>query len=128
LDEVLNYILFFLVGFEGFLVDISGLYIYLMLAAVSINFLTRLLSVGIPLGLIRVEYFTNHTLYKTLIVGGLKGGLSLALALSIPSDFPGYDAIFDMTYAVVAFTVIVQGFLIQRILVNLQEQRAVPEG
>jgi NhaP-type Na+/H+ or K+/H+ antiporter len=72
--------------------------------------------VALPLLAVRVGYRENATLYKTLVVGGLKGGLSLALALSIPRDFPGFNVIFDMTYAVVAFTVIVQGVSIERYL------------
>ena len=93
-----------------------------MFCAIVVNFTVRLLAVCFPLLAIRVGYCQNTTLYKTLVIGGLKGGLSLALALSIPRDFPGFDAIFDMTYAVVAFTVIVQGLSIERYLKLLKSK------
>ena len=72
----------------------------------------------------KVGYSENTTLYKTLVIGGLKGGLSLALALSIPRDSSNFDMIFDMTYAVVAFTVIVQGLSIERYLKLVKSRSA----
>lgn len=122
IDEILNYILFFIVGFQAIFVDTSSIYLSLMFCAIVVNFTVRLLAVCFPLLAIRVGYCQNTTLYKTLVIGGLKGGLSLALALSIPRDFPGFDAIFDMTYAVVAFTVIVQGLSIERYLKLLKSK------
>ena len=123
IDEILNYVLFFIVGFQVVFVDISQHYLIAMSLAVLVNFLVRVVSVSLPLLSIRVGYRQNTTLYKILVIGGLKGGLSLALALSVPRDFPGFDLIFDMTYAVVAFTVIVQGLSIERYLKVLQSRR-----
>lgn len=122
LDEIMNYVLFFIVGFQSMFVNISSIYIRLMFWAVIVNFVVRALAVCIPLLAIRVGYKNNATLYKTLVIGGLKGGLSLALALSIPRDFPGFDVIFDMTYAVVGFTIIVQGLSIERYLKLLKSR------
>ena len=116
IDEILNYSLFFIVGFQVIFLEPSSIYCLLMLFAVGVNFLVRFISVFIPLLSMKVVYSKNTTLYKTLVLGGLKGGLSLALALSIPRDFSNFDMIFDMTYAVVAFTVIVQGLSIERYL------------
>ena len=116
LDEIMNYVLFFIVGFQSMFINVSSIYVRLMFWAVIVNFIVRVLAVCIPLLAIRVGYKNNATLYKTLVIGGLKGGLSLALALSIPRDYPGFTVIFDMTYAVVGFTVIVQGLSIERYL------------
>ena len=116
IDEFLNYTLFLIVGFQAMYINISSIYVQCMMLAIIVNFVIRLVSVALPLLAVRVGYRENATLYKTLVVGGLKGGLSLALALSIPRDFPGFNVIFDMTYAVVAFTVIVQGLSIERYL------------
>lgn len=116
IDEILNYSLFFIVGFQVIFIEPSSIHCLLMLFAVGVNFLVRFISVFIPLLSMKVVYSKNTTLYKTLVLGGLKGGLSLALALSIPRDFSNFDMIFDMTYAVVAFTVIVQGLSIERYL------------
>ena len=116
IDEIFNYCLFFVVGFQVIFVDPSATFFLMMLMAVVVNFIVRMLSVSAPLSAIRIGYAQNTTLYRTLVVGGLKGGLSLALALSIPRSYPGFDVIFDMTYAVVVFTVIVQGASIDRYL------------
>lgn len=123
IDEILNYVLFFIVGFQVVFVDVSPIYLIAMMLAVFVNFIVRIVSVTMPLLAIRVGYKQNTILYKILVVGGLKGGLSLALALSVPRDFPGFDLLFDMTYAVVAFTVIVQGLSIERYLKILQSRR-----
>jgi len=127
IDEILNYILFFIVGFQSLFVDLSSLHARAMVWAVMLNFLVRIVSVSLPLLSIRVGYKQNTTLYKVLVIGGLKGGLSLALALSIPRDFPGSELIFDMAYAVVAFTVIVQGLSIERYLKVIQSRKVHDE-
>lgn len=116
IDEILNYSLFFIVGFQVIFVETNWTSFLLMFLAILVNFFVRVVSVSLPLLSLRVGYLQNTTLYKTLVLGGLKGGLSLALALSIPSTFSDFDMIFDMTYAVVAFTVIVQGLSIERYL------------
>ena len=115
-DELLNYLLFFIVGFQAIFIDLRWEFVLLMGLAVVLNFIVRVLSVCVPLFMLHVGWKENSTLYRVLVIGGLKGGLSLALVLSVPRDFPGYEALFDMTYAVVAFTIVVQGLSIERYL------------
>ena len=127
IDEILNYSLFFIVGFQVIFINPSSTNFLLMFFAILVNFIVRLVSVCAPLLAIRIGYAQNTTLYKTLVIGGLKGGLSLALSLSIPRSFPGFDVVYDMTYAVVAFTVIIQGLSIERYLKLIKSKTTLDE-
>ncbi len=120
IDETLNAILFLLVGLEvievyhdpwrpEFLLA-GGLLIVVSLAA-------RFVSVVVPVSALRSRYEFSRGAVKILTWGGLRGGISLALALSLRTrGIPGYDAILWGTYAVVIFSVVVQGLTIGRVI------------
>ena len=115
IDELLNAILFVLIGLV--VVDITFRVDYLeaALIAIPIVLLSRFVCVGLPIQLmILVREFSNRA---TLILtwGGLRGGISVALALSLPQG-PARDAIISITYGVVAFSIIVQGLTIRRVV------------
>lgn len=124
IDELLNYVLFFIVGFQAIFIDVRTELMWLMVIAVALNFIVRVLSVCVPLLMIRVGLKENSTLYRVLVIGGLKGGLSLALVLAVPKSFPGHEALFDMTYAVVAFTIVIQGLSIERYLKLIRAKKS----
>ena len=108
IDEVQNAILFVLLGFEALVIPLTrqtfasgGLAIFAVLAV-------RIVVVAFILGMIRLLQPKHQSSLLTLSWGGLRGGLSIALALSVPADF-GHSWILPTTYLVVVFSVIVQG-------------------
>jgi CPA1 family monovalent cation:H+ antiporter len=106
LDEVLNSVLFLLIGLE--VVRPSAPLIGLGVASIALVLLARAVSVGLPLAILgRFVPFTRGA-FPVLVWGGLRGGISIALALSLPAGAIK-DVILAATYVIVVFSVIVQG-------------------
>ena len=115
LDEILNSLLFLLIGLEVLVIGFNPVNLPLALFAIPMVLLARLVAVAIPIGLLRVrEKFEEGTI-AILTWGGLRGGISVALALSLP-DNAYKPAILMATYAVVVFSVIVQGLTMKRLI------------
>ncbi len=115
-DEVLNVVLFVLIGFELLLVPFSGTLLLLGLVVVLLVLVCRYLSVGATvLVLGRQRRFQPHAV-KILTWGGLRGGLSLAMALSLGPSIAGRHAILAITYLVVVFSIAVQGLSFGRLI------------
>jgi Na+:H+ antiporter len=111
-DELLNLLLFGLIGIEIIALMSPAAQLVPALVAVPIVLAARLVSVGLPvLGLRRFSALLPNTV-KIMTWGGLRGGISLALALSLP-QFPGREPIVAATYAVVIFSILVQGLTIE---------------
>ncbi|MFQ5775758.1 MAG: cation:proton antiporter [Kiloniellaceae bacterium] len=108
LDEILNSVLFLLIGLE--VVAIAARAPFLLAGAVSIGLVlvARAVSVGVPLAILRAFSPFTRGAFPVLVWGGLRGGISIALALSLPAG-PMKDLILTATYVVVVFSVIVQG-------------------
>ena len=114
-DEIFNAVLFVLIGLEVIVLALEGKYLLAGLLAVPIVLMSRFLAVGLPVGMLRLSgtRFTPHAV-KVLAWGGLRGGISVALALSIPKVMHGEpvaerELILTMTYIVVVFSIVVQG-------------------
>jgi CPA1 family monovalent cation:H+ antiporter len=116
-DEILNAILFLLIGAELLLVPLNSGYGIAALFAVPLVLIARLVSVGaVVLLLSPFRNFERGTI-RVLTWSGLRGGISVALALSVP--YLGYrNAIIAMTYAVVIFSIIVQGLTIRSVILR----------
>ncbi len=117
-DEILNAVLFVLIGLEILVLSFNGQHIVAGLAAIGIVLVARWIAVGLPVTLLRgvSRRFTPHAI-KILTWGGLRGGISVALALSIPKAIQGQpveprDVILTVTYCVVIFSIAVQGLTI----------------
>ena len=118
-DEVLNAVLFLLIGLEVMVLSYSWMSLAGALLAIIIVLSARLLSVSVPIQLLkRFRSFSPHVV-KILTWGGLRGGISIALALSLP---PGSerDVLLAITYGVVVFSILVQGLSIGSFLKMLQ--------
>lgn len=119
IDHFLNALLFFLIGFALLLIDFNIYGIILMLVAIPICLIARYASLWIPFQLLkRIRTYNPYTL-KIMTWGGLRGGLALAMALSIPSKtafingIDVKDLVLVMTYSVVMFSILVQGSTVE---------------
>lgn len=111
LDEILNSVLFVLMGLEILAISFKLSYIWAGLISFLVVLLSRLISVGIPISLMRLTRdFIPNTL-GILTWGGLRGGISVALALSLPSAM-SRDLIVAITYIVVILSILLQGLTI----------------
>ncbi|HVZ72437.1 MAG TPA: sodium:proton antiporter [Polyangia bacterium] len=115
-DEILNVLLFVLIGFQVLVVHLSRGLLLVGLAAVVVVLAARALSVGAAvLALRRFQTFAPHTV-KILTWGGLRGGLSIALALSLGPEIAGVHTIQAATYVVAVFSIAVQGLTFGRLV------------
>ncbi len=114
LDEFLNAVLFVMIGMEVLVLIFTLGYLEAGIAAVFIVLLARLVSVGVPVWLLRRWERFDPPMIPMLTWGGLRGGISVALALSLPDELgrpevPARDLILAITYVVVVFSILVQG-------------------
>jgi len=115
IDEILNAILFVLIGLEILIIQFDLKTSVAGLMAVFIVLLGRFVSVGVPITFMRqYKEFSPHAI-KILTWGGLRGGISVALALSLPAS-PEREVILTITYFVVVFSILVQGLTIEKLI------------
>lgn len=111
LDEILNAVLFVLIGLEIISLPDNTDYILSGLILIPAVLLARFISVAIPIGIMKNDDSSKEKTITMLTWGGLRGGISIALALSLPqSEFR--DLIILITYAVVVFSILFQGLSI----------------
>ncbi|PQL90965.1 cation:proton antiporter [Apibacter adventoris] len=118
IDEILNAVLFILIGFELLLIPNVLSYWQVGIISILAVLLARYISIKIPVLIIPFKEKYSRQTIRILVWGGLRGGVSIALALSIP-EIPGYEghrnAIIAITYFVVIFSIVVQGLTINKI-------------
>ena len=114
-DEILNAVLFVLIGLEVMILSFSKAYLLAGVILIPIVVLSRFISVGIPVAILRpFRSFSPHVV-KILTWGGLRGGISVALALSLPAGTQR-DVILFMTYSIVVFSIVFQGLTIGKLV------------
>ena len=124
IDEILNAVLFVLIGLEVLILPFEAKWLVAGLAAIVIALMARGIAVGVPVRLMSLRRsFTPHAV-KMLTWGGLRGGISVALVLSLrsllgPEHAALSDALLFMTYCVVAFSILVQGLTVGPLLKRL---------
>jgi CPA1 family monovalent cation:H+ antiporter len=122
LDEILNAILFMLIGVEVLVISFTGPSLLAGLVVIVIVLGARFVSVWLPITAIGIKREFPRGVVRILTWAGLRGGISVALALSLP-PIPSRPAIVAITYIVVAFSIIVQGLTIGPLI-----RRIVPEA
>ncbi|MCW5590248.1 MAG: sodium:proton antiporter, partial [Legionellales bacterium] len=115
IDEVLTSLLFMLIGLELIRLQVSHAAIYSALFAIPIVLLARLVSVYAPLVWWGKYQEFKHRAVMIMTWGGLRGGISIALALSLP-DGPVKDEIITITYSIVVFSILVQGLTVRKLI------------
>ena len=116
-DEILNAVLFLLLGLEVFAVPAGPGAIAASLLIVPIVLVARFVSVSVPITAMSLRGRYRRGIVPILTWCGLRGGISVAMMLSLPS-FPGRDYLLACTYAVVVFSILVQGLTVRRVLVH----------
>ena len=112
LDEIINSALFLLIGFEVFALSISGNVVVLMIIAIPLTLTARFISVATPLTALSLRRDFTKGAITVLTWGGLRGGISVALALSMPESAIK-ETILAVTYGVVIFSIVVQGLTVK---------------
>ncbi len=114
-DEVLNAVLFVLIGLEVLVLTFTLDYLVASLLIIPLVLFARFVAVGIPITLLRSFRTFSPGVIRIMTWGGLRGGISVALALSIPPG-PERDVILAITYAVVIFSIVVQGLTLKKLV------------
>ena len=115
---MMNVILFMLMGFEMLIVKSNPVIIIISLITIVIVLVSRWASVFVPFLFLRTKVKFEKNAVAILTWGGLRGGLSVALALSLPSEMHK-DTFVSITYVVVIFSIIVQGLTIGKLYKRL---------
>ena len=114
-DSILNAVLFVLIGMEVLLVDLSAPLLAAGAVAIVVTLAARLVSVGAPVSVLGARFGLPAGSWRVLTWGGLRGGISVALALSLPAG-PARDTVLALTYCVVVFSILIQGLTIGHVV------------
>lgn len=116
IDEILNAVLFLIIGLEVMVLNLDLQMWTVGLTMAIVVLIARMISVGLPINALRLfnHEFHPHAV-KLLTWGGLRGGISVALALSIPAG-PERDIIVSVTYVIVVVSILVQGLTIGKLV------------
>lgn len=111
IDEILNAVLFLMIGFEAFAIVFDENILMQSVFAIGLALCARLLAVAVPVMALRPFRDFSRGIIPVMTWGGLKGGISVALALSLP-DNDWKPLILTATFVVVCFSIIVQGLTV----------------
>ena len=123
IDEVLNALLFLLIGLEIFILDWSIPATIAGVSLVAVVLASRMCAVSLPVVILRRSKEFSPGVIRILTWGGLRGGISVALALALPKDGSltegARQAILMATYIIVIFSIAVQGLSLKPVITRL---------
>ncbi len=114
IDEILNALLFLVIGFEVVVLQLDPPMLLAALLAIVVSLIVRLVSVTLPVLALHLHARRKALAVAVLTWGGLRGGIAVALALSLPAG-PYRNDILTVCYAIVVFTITVQGLTLERV-------------
>jgi CPA1 family monovalent cation:H+ antiporter len=120
LDSILNAVLFVLIGLEAILIKFSSGLVLVSAMVIAITLTARLISVGAPIVLFGMGNRLPAGAFKVLTWGALRGGISVALVLSLARS-PQRDILLALTYATVLFSILVQGLTIGKLARSVRD-------
>jgi len=115
MDEILNAVLFVLIGLELLVIEMQAIYYLIGAIAIVAVLAIRFISVWAPAQLIRFKEHISIGTITILTWGGLRGGISIALALSLRPEM-GRELWVSLTYIIVAFSILVQGLTVGKLV------------
>lgn len=119
IDEILNAVLFLLIGLEMVVVHTDGSTVVIGCLAIGLALLARWISVRIPIMLLRHRALLERGAVPMLVWGGLRGGISVAMSLSLPEE-AGRERFVTITYIIVVFSILMQGLTVGRLARRLR--------
>lgn len=126
IDEILNAVLFLLIGVEVFAIAFDFAYLTAGVAAIGLALVARLAAVAVPILMLQPFRSFSGGVIPIMTWGGLKGGISVALALSLPAS-EWKPVILTATYLVVVFSIIVQGLTVAKLAARLGRTPELPK-
>ena len=114
IDEIMNAVLFLFIGFELLLIKDLNEYLIAGGICILIVLVARWIAIFVPTKFMAFKYRFSPQTIKVLVWGGIRGGVSIALALSIPQNEYS-QIIISITYCVVVFSIVVQGLTIAKV-------------
>ncbi|OCB76059.1 cation:proton antiporter [Flavobacterium crassostreae] len=119
IDEILNAVLFVLIGLELLIIQTNPKIFIAAVILLFVTLITRYISVYIPSIAVRLKERIHQKTLLILTWGGLRGGISIALALSIAPEY-NKDIWVTITYVIVCFSILVQGMTIGKFAKKMQ--------
>lgn len=127
IDEILNAVLFLMIGFEVFAIAFDMTFLVSGVMAIGLALLARLVAVAVPILILKPFRSFSEGVIPIMTWGGLKGGISVALALSLP-DNEWKPLILTATYIVVIFSIIVQGLTVAKLAEKVGRAPELPNS
>ncbi len=115
IDEILNAMLFVLIGLEVLVLTFDSQYLLAGAVMIPVVLLIRFISVGVPVSILKLSHSFTPKIVRILTWGGLRGGISIALVLTLPAG-QEREALLVITYVIVIFSILVQGLTVGKLV------------